>query len=443
MNIGEHLVSRKLAADQIATKANLSSERFAQIAAGADASLAEMRAIAKAMRLPLESLLDAEPAEPVKALFRHTLGPLEVEVSSEIDVVSAQVRDALAIARGMPRNTAWLNLFRGMEPKLEAAEEFAQLFRKAFAGLDDKEPFPRLPQVAHELGVIVLYSRDSVIEGVSVIVEGYALMILGARAFKPRLLFTMAHEFGHLVAHHDDQASGYAHLDRQEDFDGIPGGPRKLEEKFADAFGSALLLPRHGVLLAIKAIREQLGAKGPLGDIEISWLAHLFHVSFEVAARRCEGLGLVPPASQPRPGIAGLPETRRTAFATMDFGDLGAPESHVEIGMPPPKARLDRMTALESDYAAIVTAWNPFSRALKAADNRLRQKQLVHELHAMGLETLPAEGRDRQGQWPAEDSVLAPGLTQTQAGSLLARYQQHALVWIAHDTPIQLLFHPR
>ncbi|MCR5883735.1 ImmA/IrrE family metallo-endopeptidase [Rhizobacter sp. J219] len=295
MNLGEHLASRKLAVDKVAAKAGLLPERLVQIAGGADASLAEMRAIAKSLRLPLETLLDSEPAEPVKALFRHTLGQREVEASSEVEVVSAQVRDALTIGRGLPGNTAWLDLFRGMESKFEAAEEFAQLFRKAFAGLDDKEPFPNLPQVAHELGVFVLYSRDPAIEGVSAIVEGYALMVLGARAFKPRMLFTMAHEFGHLVAHHDDRASGYAHFDRQEDFDGIPSTPRKHEEKFADAFGSALILPRHGVLLAVKAIREQLGAKGPLGDIEILWLAHLFHVSFEVAARRCEGLGLVPP----------------------------------------------------------------------------------------------------------------------------------------------------
>ncbi|MES2633622.1 MAG: ImmA/IrrE family metallo-endopeptidase [Pseudomonadota bacterium] len=345
MNLGEHLASRKLAVDQVAAKAKLPTERFAQIAAGADASLAEMRAIAKALRLPLESLLDPEPAEPVKALFRHTLGQREVEVSSEVDVVSAQVRDALAIARGMPGNTGWLDLFRGMEPKFEAAEEFAQLFRKAFAGLDDKEPFPRLPQVAHELGVFILYSRDSAIEGVSAIVEGYALMILGARAFKPRLLFTMAHEFGHLVAHHDDQASGYAHFDRREDFDGIPGAPRKLEEKFADAFGSALVLPRHGVLLAVKAIREQLGAKGPLGDIEILWLAHLFHVSFEVAARRCEGLGLVPPRGA------------RALYQKLQ-DDYKNPERRAaELGIPPrPDIPVDASPALLQAAARKVRA---------------------------------------------------------------------------------------
>jgi Zn-dependent peptidase ImmA (M78 family) len=326
MNLGEHLVSRNLAVDKVAAKAGLVPDRFAQIAAGADASLAEMRAIAKALRLPLESLLDSQPAEPVKALFRHTLGQRVADVSSEVDVVSAQVRDALAIARGVPSNTGWLDLFRDMSPKFEAAEEFAQLFRKAFAGLDDKEPFPHLPQVAQELGVFVLYSRDSAIEGVSVIVEGYALMILGARLFKPRMLFTMAHEFGHLVAHHDDRASGYAHLDRQEDFDGIPGAPRRHEEKFADAFGSALVLPRHGVLVAVKTIREELGAKGPLGDIEILWLANLFHVSFEVAARRCEGLGLIPPRGA------------RALYQKLQ-DDYKSPERRAaEIGIPP---RLD------------------------------------------------------------------------------------------------------
>jgi Zn-dependent peptidase ImmA (M78 family) len=121
------------------------------------------------------------------------------------------------------------------------------------------------------------------------------MMFLGARGFKQRMLFTVAHELGHLVAHHNDQATGYAHFDQASEFGSKIDGPKKQEEWFADAFGSALLMPRHGLLLTLKQIREQIGAKGPLGDIEIAWLAHLFHVSFEVAARRCESLGLIPP----------------------------------------------------------------------------------------------------------------------------------------------------
>lgn len=345
IQLSEHVASRKLALEDVASKARLTLDRLAQIMGGADASLSEMRAIAKALRLPLTSLMDRSPSEPVKALFRHTLDQREADVSSQVDVVSAQVRDALVIARGLPTNTGWLDLFRGMDPKLEAAEEFAQLFRSAFGGLDDKGAFPHLPQVAMDLGVFVLYSRDPAIEGVSAIVEGYALMVLGARAFLPRLLFTMAHEFGHLVAHHDDRGSGYAHFDSPDQFEGIPNAPRRAEERFADAFGSAVMLPRHGVLLALKAVREQLGAKGPLGDIEILWLSHLFHVSFEAAARRCEGLGLLPPRGA------------RALYQKLQ-DDFKSPERRAaQVGIPPrPDIQVEVAPALVAAAARKVKA---------------------------------------------------------------------------------------
>ena len=83
-------------------------------------------------------------------------------------------------------------------------------------------------------------------------------------------------------------------LDREEDFEGIPKAPRRADEKFADAFASCVLLPRHGVLRAMKAIRQEVKASGPLGDVEILWLSRFFNVSFEVAARRCEQLTLLP-----------------------------------------------------------------------------------------------------------------------------------------------------
>ena len=293
-NIVAHLVSRNLTVEKAAAKAGLSRERFEQVANGARATLGEIRGIAKELRVPISSLMDKAPAEPIRMLFRQTLDQREVEVASHLDVVSAQVRDALLIARGLPSNLAWLDLFKGLEPRTENAENFAQRFRTSFAKLDELEPFPDLPQVVSGLGIFVLFSRDPSIEGVSAIVEGYALMILGARSFKPRMLFTIAHELGHLVAHHDSRADGYAHLDKE--VSGL-NAPRRSEERFADAFAAALVLPRHGVLSALKAVREQLGiSRKPLGAIEISWIAHLFHVSFEVAARRFETLELLQPS---------------------------------------------------------------------------------------------------------------------------------------------------
>ena len=293
-NIAAHLASRNLTVEKAAAKAGLSRERFEQVASGARATLGEMRGIAKALRIPISSLMDKAPAEPIQMLFRQTLDQREVEVASHVDVLSAQVRDVLLIARGLPSNLSWLDLFKGLEPLLENAEDFARRFRASLANLDELEPFPHLPQVINELGIFMLFSRDPGIEGVSAIVEGYAMMILGARGFKPRMLFTIAHELGHLAAHHNSRLDGYAHLDKEV---GGLSSPRRAEEKFADAFAAALVLPRHGVLSALKAIREQLGISNkPLGAIEISWIAHLFHVSFEVAARRFETLELLRPS---------------------------------------------------------------------------------------------------------------------------------------------------
>ncbi len=291
-NIAAHLVSKNLTVEKAAEKAGMTPERFEQVVRGAKASLGEMRSIAKALRVPVSSLMERSPAEPIRMLFRQTIEQRDaIEVASHVDVLSSQVRDALSIAQGLPFNLSWLDLFAGMEPTLEAAPKFAEMFRKAFAQLDDLKPLPHLSQIAGEMGVLLLFTRDPSVEGVSAIVDGYALVVIGARTFKPRMLFTIAHEMGHLVAHHDSGARGYAHLDTEIDWS---RAPKRAEEKFADAFASALLLPRHGVLSALKAIREQLGiSQRPLGAIEIAWIAHFFHVSFEVAARRFESLGLL------------------------------------------------------------------------------------------------------------------------------------------------------
>jgi Zn-dependent peptidase ImmA (M78 family) len=294
-NIAAHMSGKYLTVEKAAKKAGMSPDRFEQVASGAKATLGEMRGIAKALQIPVTSLMEREhgAAEPIKMLFRQTLEQREaIEVATHVDVLSAQVRDALSIARGLPSNLAWLDIFNGMEPTPANASAFADAFRQKFGGINDLEPFPDLAQVLAGMGVLLLFSRDPTIEGVSAIVEGYAIVIIGPRSFKPRMLFTVAHELGHLAAHHDRRTQGYAHLDSEAD---RSHRSRRTEEKFADAFASALLLPEHGVLRALKVVREHLGfSQQPLSAVEIAWIAHLFHVSFEVAARRFEAFGLLP-----------------------------------------------------------------------------------------------------------------------------------------------------
>jgi len=295
-NLAEHLSSRKLTWDSAAKKSGLSVDRLRAVAAGAEASLNEMRKIAAVLKLPLAAVVGDTPAEPIKLLFRQTIGQRTDAVSSSVEVVSAQIRDVLKLVKdaGVPQNTGWLDLFRGMDASIDSADRLASLFRRAFADLDDVDPFMELPRVlAEDLGVFVLFSRDPMAEGVSAIVDGYAFVVLAARSFAPRMLFTLAHELGHLVAHHDSREQGYVMLDIDGELGGVRG-PRRDEEQFADAFASALVLPKQGVLLALKEFRRQLGATGALGDVEIMTLARFFGTSFEVAARRCEHLGLLP-----------------------------------------------------------------------------------------------------------------------------------------------------
>lgn len=345
MNLAEHIASRKLSSEVISKRSGVDIARLNEIVKGSEATLSEIRSIAKAIRIPLSALIDTEPAEPVRALFRRTLENSDTEFSAEVTTVSSQIRDALIFAREIRANSNWLSIFRDHNPQVDAAEEIAFLFRKAFAGLDNNVSFENLPQVLQELGVFILFSRDPSIEGVSALVEGYSLVIVSARRFKPRMLFTLAHELGHLVAHHNDQNSGYVHFDHEADFDRLISHPQGNEEKFADAFASALLLPRPGVLLALREIRGQLGAKGPLGDIEISWLAHLYHVSFEVAARRCEDLDL-------------LPKHGARALYQVILDNHKNPERRAsELGIPPrPDISIDVSPALLQEAALKIRA---------------------------------------------------------------------------------------
>jgi len=294
--LADHLGSRKLSWEAAAQKSGLSADRLRAVAAGAEASLGEMRKIAEVLRLPLSAITEVERDQAVRPLFRQTLGQQSAVDPAAIAAVSGQIGDLLDFAKvaKIPSNVGWLDVFRGREATINAAEEFAALFRHAYADLGDEEPLSGLWQVvADKLDVFVTFSRDPAVEGVSAIADGYAVALIAARSFAPRVLFTLAHELGHLVAHHEHRQAGYALLDRERDVGGIRE-PRRVEEKFADAFASALLLPRKGVLLALKEIRTVFGATGQLGDIEILALARFFSVGFEVAARRCESLGLLP-----------------------------------------------------------------------------------------------------------------------------------------------------
>jgi Zn-dependent peptidase ImmA (M78 family) len=138
--------------------------------------------------------------------------------------------------------------------------------------------------------------------------------------FPARMLFTLAHELGHLLAH---RTSGNgAVFERTSQISRRRAGPKV--ERFVDAFASILLVPDRGVGRALTQIRRTLNVESSvLGDVEILLLARIFGVSFEVAARRCEDLDL-------------LPEGGAVSLADQLKKDFGSPERRAdELGLPP------------------------------------------------------------------------------------------------------------
>lgn len=74
----------------------------------------------------------------------------------------------------------------------------------------------------------------------------------------------------------------------------------------------------------------------------------------------------------------------------------------------------------------VVTAWNPDSVVLPAADNRARNRRLVAELDRRGVEHWPAVGRDPGGRH-VEEGVAVPGMGENEGVAFGARHGQAAI----------------
>lgn len=145
------------------------------------------------------------------------------------------------------------------------------------------------------------------------------------------------------------------------------------------------------------------------------------------------------------PGIANRPAPRlddaqKAAYCAADYA-LDAFDTHVRIGEHCRflDAQLERRDAAR---ATIVTAFNPFSAACAEAGNELRQQWLQAVLRNQGLDFVDAEGRDPDGAWSPEPSLLVFGTTPALEHTLLRDFEQHAVVAIERGARAALVLHP-
>jgi Zn-dependent peptidase ImmA (M78 family) len=293
----------------------ITGERLLALSGGAEPTMAEVRLLAQELKIDPQDLLQvSKRQQDVDFLFRDAQGKADYGTLAKLSRTISNSLDLLP-----EREIAgpwWLGQFKKQDKTFEEAEENARKFRALFGGDDQVGPLLLLPElIANKLGILLFLIGSAKVDGASAFFEGIPYIFISDR-FRPRMLFTLAHELGHIIAHHADDKAFIA-----VDLLGQRAKPKKnLIEFYAHAFASCLLMPAQGVAIALDRIQAKLTGSGQdqVGDLEISWLARIYGVSFYAAARRCEDLKLLP-----RGGAASLEFELKRKFGSAERrGDL-------------------------------------------------------------------------------------------------------------------------
>lgn len=341
-----------LSPDDLSGRSGIARSRLDELMAGAEPTVVELRDLAAALRISISDFLaSTEPEREVSLLFRQTIAPSRKRASRKpVDNLSTKVAHAFELLPDEETGPSWPSELRPLGHAYKDAERLASAFRDRFFDGNDVAPIPELPRIAVGRMGILLYLVDSgEFEGASALLKARPFVFLSRRTFTPRMLFTLAHEIGHLLAHDDSQ--DFAVLDIPSDVEQLRARGRP-EEAFVNAFASCLLLPPAGVGVALRKIREVLGSKKDgVGDVELLYLARVFAVSFQVAAKRCEDLGLIP-----RGGAASLDEhmRRRRSNPEKYAEELGLPaRPDIEFPALPPTLLADAVEGIRSGRVSI------------------------------------------------------------------------------------------
>lgn len=124
-----------------------------------------------------------------------------------------------------------------------------------------------------------------------------------------------------------------------------------------------------------------------------------------------------------------LPPDLLASYRKALYVVFGAPDLVLRIGEP--NARLDKVMDEEgADTAAYLTAANPGGELQEKRANELSCAALHQVLADSGYACFLGEGRDPEGDWPPEPSVLAIGISRHEAEVIGRSYEQNAIVFI-------------
>lgn len=296
-SLADIVKSRQLDLGRLSQRSGVLPERITAIMQGADPSLAELRMLSTALRVRIMDLVPASPDRPAAQwLFRTLASGHSKADPAALSNLSRKIEYSLKLLSPLPQQGAlrWTERFKRGTTYADA-DENAGIFRNIFYGDDHVSPLLSLPKIVVEkLGVLLFAVDTAGLDGASAYFNGVPYIFVSNR-FRPRMLFTLAHEVGHILSHHEP-TQDFATYDEERAEGAELTTSRKTDESFAHAFASCLLMPSGGVGIALQKIRtvHKIREDSAVGDIEILLLSRIFGLSFAAAARRCEDLRLLP-----------------------------------------------------------------------------------------------------------------------------------------------------
>lgn len=287
----ENILKFNVPVDKLSKKSNIPLQRLNSILASTEEPLiSEVTAIARALKVQPDFLFaPSQSYNAVNALFRKAVNNKQQVVADKVAYIISNILEVIGNYRP---NVEIIDRFPKVENTFQGVNQLVSIFRRDFAKADFYSPLLNLPElIASELDCILLVAElGEGVDGASAIINGIPFILISPR-FKPRMLFTLGHEIGHIIAHHRDHTNfGNIDFEHQRTSKKI-----REEEVFAFAFASDLLLPVEGVANTLRFLRKQFQITVDfLTEFEILYISRIFGVSFEVAALRCENLGFLP-----------------------------------------------------------------------------------------------------------------------------------------------------
>ena len=287
---------------------------------------------------------------------------------------------------------------------VELAEDTAIDERRRL-GLGDQPVIYLRSILETEVGLRIFYGDlPSPIAGMYAFVTDLGCCVLINRKHpEERRRVSMLHEYGHGIV--DRHKPGIDYL--------IRPGRRPANERFADAFAAALLMPATSVR---RAFLDVVSSTNDFRVADLCRLAHTFFVSVEAMALRLERLGLLPKGTAdhlkesrlpvreakeelhlpPHP-VTDTPYPERYKFLAVHAYD----REKISEGQLARFLRCDRVTAREIVWECLTSR--------DVGEDGLAQT-IQYEAHA----ALPPEGRDlMQGRRPCPTLLLTPAASST------------------------------